>query len=298
MKRVVILGNRGFIGSHLERHFRSKNPDLETVGRDLPDFDMTSVDDVKKLSRLFGMDTIVIMLSAIKRQFGDTVEAFNKNLKMTINLCHLLQTYSVGRFVFFSSAAVYGEDIHNTNITEETPVNPTSYYGMMKFTSERLYWKVLSQSEKTSLLILRPPTIYGPGDKGLTYGPVKFISSAVKGEEITLWGDGTELRDFVFINDVAEIVFKLTFSSYSGVINLASGISHSYCDILKVVESFSGRKLDVTSRPRTKAKVDNIFDNRKLLSAIGGHYFTPMQQGVKALYEHILSETNVPISNS
>lgn len=283
------MGHRGFIGQHLEKCFHIGSPEVEVVGRDLPDVDLTSEDDVKAISEFFELNTAVIMLSAVKRQFGDNLDVFILNLKMTTNLCYLLEKQPVGRFVFFSSSAVYGEDIHNTDITEDTSVHPTSYYGMFKFISERLYRKVLSMHKQSSLLILRPPVIYGPGDEGGTYGPVKFTNAVVKKEELTLWGDGTELREFMFIDDVSDIVHRLTFSSYDGVINLASGTSYSFRDVLNTVESVSGCKLCVNSRPRTKAKVDNSFNNERLLEEIGSYSFTSLAEGTKALYEHLIA---------
>ena len=64
-----------------------------------------------------------------------------------------------------SSAAVYGEDIDNLNITEETPINIRSYYGNSKYASERLFCQVLSCSSSLPLAILRPPLVYGKGDE-------------------------------------------------------------------------------------------------------------------------------------
>ena len=194
MRRLLILGHKGFIGQHLEKHFRSYSPEIDIVGIDLPDVNLTSETDIKTIAKLFDRTTAVIMLATIKRQFGDTLDVFIQNLKMATNLCNLIKKHPIGRFVFFSSSAVYGEDIHNINITEDTPVYPTSYYGMVKYISERLYWKALNSNEQGSLLILRPPTIYGPGDEGGTYGPVKFTNAAMKKEGLTLWGDGSELR--------------------------------------------------------------------------------------------------------
>lgn len=287
IKRILILGHKGFIGQHLKNLFNSDFPEVEVIGIDLPDIDLTSESDLEKITDFFDINTAVIMLATIKRQFGDTLEVFNQNLKMTTNLCHLLQKRPIGRFVFFSSSAVYGEDIHNTNITEETPVHPTSYYGMAKLISERLYWKALNANEHSSLLILRPPTIYGPGDEGGTYGPIKFANAALMKQELTLWGDGSELREFLFVDDIVDIVQRLMFSSFNGTINLASNNSYSFRDVLDCVESVSGYKLHINSRPRTKAKVDNVFSNKKLLREIGGYTFTSLSEGVKALYGHL-----------
>lgn len=284
IQRVLILGHKGFIGQHLERRFRKGNPVVEVEGRDLPETDLTSESGLETISNLLTPDTAVIMLSAIKRQFGDTLDAFNQNLKMTTNLCSLLQKKPVGRFIYFSSSAVYGEDIHNAGITEDTPVCPTSYYGIVKYTSERLYRKALEAYKDTSLLVFRPPTIYGPGDKGDTYDPVRFVHAAVRKEELTLWGDGTELREFIFIEDVADIVHQLTFSQFDGILNLASGTSYSFQDILNSVELISGHKLKLNYKARTKDKVDNAFLNGKLLKQTGGYDFTPLDKGIRMLY--------------
>lgn len=288
-KRIVILGNKGFIGRHLERHFRKNSPNVEVIGKNLPEVDLIKKDAVMAMAQLFDVNTVVILLAAKKRQFGDTMDAFDQNLKIVMNLCLLLQQRPVGRFIFFSSSAVYGEDIHNTSITEETPVCPTSYYGMAKFISERLLWKVLSQQRQSSLLIVRPPTIYGPGDKGETYGPVKFTNAAIKRESITLWGDGSELREFMYIDDIVDIIHRLVFSPFNGVVNIASGISYSFCDVLNILESIAECKLPVKSQLRSKAKVDNVFLNDKLLREIGPYSFTPLLQGIRALYNHLNS---------
>ena len=291
ISRLLILGNKGFIGRHLEKRFRSCNPETEVLGVGRADVDLTSENDVKKLAEFFDLKTAIVMLSAIKRQFGDNLDAFTQNLKMTVNLCRFLQEQPVGRFVYFSSSAVYGEDIHNTNITEATPVQPTSYYGMVKYISERLYWKALKAHNGSSLLILRPPTIYGPGDEGGTYGPVKFLNAAVKNEELVLWGNGNELREFVYIDAVVEMVFRLIFSAFDGVVNLSCGTSYSFRDVLDAIESISGKKLHIKSRPRTKNKVDNGFSNDNLLKEIGNYTFTPLHQGLETLYKHLISES-------
>jgi UDP-glucose 4-epimerase len=289
LKRIVILGNKGFIGRHLERHFHKNSPDVEVIGKNLPEVDLTDKDQVLAIAQLFDVDTAVILLAAKKRQFGDTMDAFGQNLRIATNLCSLLEQRPVGRFVFFSSSAVYGEDVHNTNITEETPVCPTSYYGMAKFISERLLWKTLSRQRQSPFLIVRPPTIYGPGDKGETYGPVKFTNAAIKKESITLWGDGSELREFMYIDDIADIIRRLIFSPFNGVVNIASGTSYSFCDVLNVLESIAQCKLSVKSQPRSKIKVDNVFINDRLVRAIGPYTFTPLAQGLRALYNHLNS---------
>jgi UDP-glucose 4-epimerase len=287
MNKIIIIGHKGFIGKNIKNRFYSENIEVEVLGIDLPDVDLISHNDVNMLANLFDLNTTVIMLAAIKRQFGDNLDIFEQNLMMTTNLCRLLKDHPVRRFIFLSSAAVYGEDVHNTNITEETPVYPTSYYGMVKFISERLYWKTLVPNENSSLVILRPTTIYGPGDKGDSYGPVKFVNAAVNKKELTLWGNGTELRDFVYIDDVVEILFKLTFNTFDGVLNLASGTSCSFRDVLEAVEEIFELKLCINSRPRTKEKVDNHYSNKLIRNVLTDFKFTNLMDGLNKMCDYI-----------
>jgi UDP-glucose 4-epimerase len=80
----------------------------------------------------------LVLAAAVKKQFGDTLEAHRQNMAIIENVCRLLEAYPVRRVIFMSSAAVYGEETENTDISELTPVNPTSFYGINKYTGERL----------------------------------------------------------------------------------------------------------------------------------------------------------------
>lgn len=285
IRRVLILGHTGFIGAHLISCFERHSPDIQLIGKSYPPFDLTQYRDASELADICDEHTVLIMLSAIKRQFADDIESFVRNLMMVVNLCKMLQQRPVGRVIFLSSAAVYGEDIHNTGITEDTPICPTSYYGMAKFTSERLLWKTFSSSAQGSLLVLRPPTVYGPGDQGNTYGPAGFVKAAIDNGPITLWGDGEELRDFVFVEDLTSIVHCLTFHEYEGVLNVASGTSCSFREMLDITSRLVPYDLDIRSRPRTKRKVDNVFLNDKLRSVLPNVRFTGMREGIARMID-------------
>jgi len=289
-KKVVILGHTGLIGRHLFDYFRDKHPDLEVIGRSFPPTDLTKPSVAAEVSELFNLETTVILLSAIKRQFGDSLDSFTQNLNITTNLCRVLESKPVRLLIYFSSAAVYGEDVNNLEISENTPVCPTSFYGMMKFISERLLWKTFEQNDKCFLIVVRPPTIYGPGDEGDTYGPVKFVNADVNNDDVTLWGDGNELREFVYIDDIVRIIHHLAFSNFEGVLNLASGRSYSFLDVLKTVESVSEKSLQINSRQRTKAKVDNAFINNRLIKEVGNIEFTSIADGIKALLNSRISK--------
>ena len=284
IRRVLILGHTGFIGTHLTRQVAADHAGLEVVGRAPVALDLTHEQSRGSLYELFDPGTAVLMLAAVKRQFGDNVDAFSRNIAMVMNLCRLLQERPIGRLIYFSSAAVYGEETHDLHITEETCVNPMSYYGTAKFAGECLFRQLIRARPDVSLLCIRPPLVYGAGDRGETYGPSGFIRSVIRGKPITLWGDGTELREFVYVEDIARIVSQLVSSDHQGVLNVASGSSYSFRTALDVLERLSPGPLEVSSRPRTKKSVDNGFDNERLRTLLPAHHFTPLEEGMRKAF--------------
>jgi UDP-glucose 4-epimerase len=285
MPRILILGHTGFIGSHLTAHLKRELPEIEVIGRAPTSLDLTQENEARSLAKLFDSYTAVVMLAATKRQFGDNLDTYSRNVQMVINLCRLLQERPVARILYFSSAAVYGEDVHNTAITEETCVRPTSYYGAAKYAAECLLRKVFSTQPESSLLVLRPPLIYGPGDHGETYGPSGFVRAVIRGAKITLWGDGTEMREFIFVEDLVRIVTQLIFHEASGVVNVASGAKYTFRGALDIALALAPRQVEVASRPRTKRSVDNAFCNERLLELLPQFAFTALESGMRQTYE-------------
>lgn len=283
-RRVVILGRSGFIGSHLMRMY-STQTDLDVVGRSSVELDLCQEAQVRTLAPLCGLQTVLVMCAAIKRQRGDSVETFWRNLQMIVNLCAVLKEHPIGRLISLSSTAVYGEAVPNFQITEATPVCPTSWYGIGKYTAERLLAQALAPHPQSSLVILRPPLLYGPNDPAGGYGPSGFIQAALRGAGITLWGDGTERREFIFIDDAVEAIRRLTFHDYAGVLNLVSGTSYTFRDVIEIVSRVTGRTLQVASRPRSKPKADHGFCNGLLRTALPDLAFTALAAGIQRTVE-------------
>jgi len=282
--RIVIFGHTGFIGRHLERFLKEKHPELEIIGASLPSVDLTK--DSAPVKGLFGMKTAVIMLSALKREHGDNLDNFLKNVKMAVNVCKQIENNPVKRFIYFSSAAVYGEDVQNLSINEDSPVTPTTYYGIAKHSCERLLRKATGSGKGSALTILRPPIIYGPGDNS-GYSPSGFAKTAMRGETIKLWGDGTEKREFIFVEDVARAVEKLVLNNHDCTLNLASGKSYTFAEIIDELSKLTNSEIKVESRKRTKEKADHGFENTALLKVFPEFSFTPLSEGLKKTIDAI-----------
>ncbi len=279
-KKIIVLGNSGFIGKHLESYLVNQFPDIKVIGYSTKDIDLTDEKDAQKLVKDFDLNTAVVMCSMVKKEFGDNLDSYVKNLTMAINLCRVLDVATVKRFVYVSSTAVYGEDIENTSITEQTYIQPTSYYGMAKYASENLFQKVFSSKHAGKLLILRPPFVYGAKDRSQAYGPAGFIKKALANEKVILWGDGMELREFIYIDDLLDVVGRMLLGGHTGVINVVSGMKYNFKDILDIIETQLKTTLCIETRERTKNKANHCFSNNLIKSLLPGIIFTSLDKGI------------------
>ena len=283
-KQIVILGHSGFIGSHLER-LLSKSANWNVVGRSLPDIDLTNQEHASRLTPFLVPESTLVLVAAVKRQFGDTLEAFRQNMAIVENICRLLETHPVKRVIFMSSSAVYGEETENTRISEQTPVNPTSYYGINKYAAERLLRKACTTNQLTSLVCLRPPLVYGPDDQARTYGPSGFSVAALEGAPITLWGDGTELREFIYIDDLCRLIEFFADNEFEGELNVVSGTPYCFADVITALKK-KLPDLEVNTRSRSRQKANNAFDASRIKSLLPANFrFTSLEEGLARILD-------------
>ena len=282
--RTVILGHSGFIGRCIHAEIARIYPNTETIGLSYPDIDLCAEADLPRLEELCEPSTTVVMCSGIKKQYGDDLHIFRRNIRMIENLCRLLEKRPVRRLIFLSSAGVYGEETDNLQITESTRIAPSSYYGTAKFASERLLAQVFANQDQGTLLTLRPPLAYGPGDTSRSYGPSGFIWGAMRERKITLWGQGDELRDLVFVDDIATIVARLLFERRSATVNLATGTSVSFRQMAELAATLVPHEVEIIVRDRTKPKADQGYLNTALLELLPDLSFTELSQGMACIY--------------
>jgi UDP-glucose 4-epimerase len=281
---LIVLGSTGFIGSkvYTSLNLDSKN---SVTGISSNQVDLSDTDSYKKLKNIITTDSTIIMCVGVKKQLGDNVDIFEKNLFIINNFVRSVLNLNPKKIVFISSASVYGEDVkHLGKIDENTLVVNRSYYGMAKYMSELLLSKVCAEL-KTELVILRPPLIYGDGDLSFGYGPTGFLRKALDGESITMWGSGTELREFIYIDDIVGIIKKLIYSDFNGVLNVVRGKSYTYADITSIIRDDLCLDLEISFRKRTKEKVDHIFSSDRIENVIPDFSFTNLESGIKLMYQ-------------
>ena len=281
VERIVVLGGAGLVGEAVTRILSATYPGIKLDSLSSSDLDLTQTRSIDDLADLLDRKTVLVMCAALRREAGDDLSTFQKNMAMAVHLCSALEKVPPLQIIYFSSTAVYGEDIHWDGLNEQTPVTPRSYYGNAKFASERLLVKSAEKLKDTPLSILRPPVIYGPGDRNVNYGPATFAQKAQRGEQIVLWGDGTEKREFIYVDDVARVVEVLIAHPFHCILNLAAGVPSDFQEILQILKELLPVRLNVDSRPRSKDKVDHIFDNSQFRQLIPDFSFTPLKAGIE-----------------
>lgn len=286
--KIILIGHTGFIGNNIYKYL-SKTINYDLVGISRNEIDLTKQKSYKAISKKFTPETILIMCAGVKKQLGDDLNIYENNMNITTNFCRALLEARLKRIIYFSSASVYGEDVmYYDKISESTPVQPKSYYGIAKYTSERLIQRITAET-KTELIILRPPLTYGKDDSSRGYGPTDFVYKAVEGKEIQLWGDGSEFREFVYVDDIGRAVRQLIHSHFNGILNLVSGKSYTFKEIVDHLNNIKGLELKYKSRERTKEKVDHHYSNELFKQVLGDFKFTDLMDGLKNMYQSIVN---------
>jgi UDP-glucose 4-epimerase len=238
VKKAVITGGAGFIGTHLAEGLKKEGYDVGII--DLKQG--SDVRDLKNLKQAFVGASLVFHLAAqprVQYSIEHPAETDAINVGGTVAVLEAAKEAGVKRIVFSSSSAVYGEQ-KEMPLKETMSVHPMSPYALQKYIGE-LYCKLFSEMYEVSTVCLRYFNVYGHGaDPQGPYALVvaKFLDQRIKNEPMTITGDGTQTRDFVHVQDVLRANILAATSERVGrgeVINIGSGSSASVNDIAQLI---------------------------------------------------------------
>ena len=286
--KTILVGSTGFIGRQIKAELVKRQTNFEVVDRK----DINLIDDISatSLGERLNKNTKVIFCSGIKKQLGDNFENWSANEKITNNLIKALKKSPPSHLVYLSSAAVFGEEKNfDETIDEQTTRHGTSFYAASKISAENILF-LIGQTLSFPVSIVRPPLIYGVGDASRGYGPTGFCFNSIEKKTIALWGDGEEKREFIAVEDLAEICVKLSDLAYDGSLNIVSGKSATFKDIIEIINSTEGFNVEFEYRARTKAKIDHEFNPENLYKVLGNYKFITLADGVKKLLMSIKRE--------
>ncbi len=259
--KILILGGTGFLGKSINDCEKIKK-NFEITNINSKELDLRENELVDNLIQLYNENTTIIFLSAVKRNLGDSIKTYKMNMDIAMTVVHAIQRKPVKNLIYLSSCAVYGEKNNQFKYSENSKINPTSFYGSSKVAIEELLKLMSNTNRIENLTILRPTTIYG--DINIpTYCPSGLVGKSISEKNIELWGDGSELRDFFYIKDFIEVINYFLKNPKNIVLNICSGKSTTFKDLAQKIAS-KIEKIEIKNKLRTNELVNHTYNNQLL----------------------------------
>jgi UDP-glucose 4-epimerase len=301
--RALVLGGSGFIGSHLVDALRAdghrvrifdRQPDRFRDELKGVDYRYGSLGDVADVAEaLAGIDVVFHLVSTSVPSTSnlDPVADVQGNLVPAIQLLDQMRRLDVRRIVFLSSGGtVYGNPT-TSPVTEAHSMNPICSYGVVKVAIEN-YLFMYRDLYGIEPIVVRPSNPVGPrqGHLGVQGVVPTFLRRLLDGDPITVWGDGTVVRDYIDISDLALLCARAGGSDAVGVFNAGSGVGTSIRDVLSIIESVTGRQAEVEYQPARQFDVQSIvLDNGLARRTFGWSPTVPLDESIRRLWSWLLA---------
>jgi len=313
ISRVVVTGGAGFIGSWLARELLGRGYSVIVldnfcsgswenlrglhgkVGFKVVDGDVRDRHIVRKVMKDAEGVVHLAALIDVEASVRDPFETHDVNVNGTLNVLYEAVKAGVRRFVFASSTAVYG-DANPLPLKEDYPPRPISPYAASKAAAEG-YCLAFNKCYGLETVILRYFNVYGPGQRNSAYSGVitKFLENALKGKPLTVYGDGCQTRDFIYVDDVIEAtVLALEDDGLEGeTFNVCTGKPTSVNELVEVVRAITGKDLKVVYDKLRKGDIrSNYGDPSKARKTLGFKAKTSLKEGIETIVNN-LSDSSI-----
>ena len=301
MKKILVTGGAGFIGSHvaealINRGYAVTILDdlsggfLDNVVRGVS-FVEGSINDVALVERLFEQEryAYVFHLAAYAAEgLSHFIKRFNynNNLIGSVNLINASVNYGVKCFVFTSSIAVYGAS-PQLPMTEETPPRPEDPYGIAKLAVEQEL-RVCKEMFDLDYIIFRPHNVYGErqniGDKYRNVVGI-FMNQILQGKPMTIFGAGTQTRAFSHIADVAPIIAESIEApqAYNQIFNIGADQPYSINELAECVARAMGVEPAMIHLPARNEVINAYSSHEKVARVFGERNLVPLEEGLQRM---------------
>ncbi|TDT52010.1 SDR family oxidoreductase [Fonticella tunisiensis] len=300
--KVLVTGGAGFIGSNIVDRLIELNHDVAVVdnlstgrrenlnpGAEFYNVDIVNKEDLTRVFEAFKPEICIHHAAQIdvQRSIKEPDYDADVNIVGTINVLNACRLSGARKIIYASSAAVYGEPEY-LPLDENHKVEPISYYGVSKHTPEH-YIKIFSQLYGLRYTILRYSNVYGIRQDPMGEGGVIaiFLNKLVKGEVPTIFGDGEQTRDFIYVKDVVEANIAALTRGDGYILNISTNTCISINDLVKKMIEASGRELKPNYGPARKGDIIHSYmDNRRAAEVLGWEPRYGLVEGLRETYEY------------
>jgi UDP-glucose 4-epimerase len=303
MKRILITGGCGFIGSNLVAHLLESGGyavsvlDNEVLGKrehiesDEIDFVRGDVRDLKTVERAVAGKDVVVHLAADTRVMDSIADPrfnFENNVQGTFNVLWAMKRAGVARLVNASTGgAILGEvppPVHEGMLPE-----PQSPYGASKLAAEG-YCSAFSGSYGMRTLSLRFSNVYGPRSFHKGSVVAAFCKRILEEKPLIVYGDGSQVRDYVFTGDLCAGIRAAIESDYNGVLQLGTGVGTDLNLLIEILKKTVGRPVEVEYQDFRAGELRKTFcDISRARKVIGYDPRTTLEDGIRRTWEWFVS---------
>jgi UDP-glucose 4-epimerase len=300
--RTVVTGGAGFIGSNLVDALVERGDEVVVLddvstgrrenvegavsrGAELVELDVRDAEAVSAAIERAQPEVIFHLAAQIdvRKSVADPAHDSRVNVEGTINVLNAALAHGVRRVVNTSTGgAIYGEG-QILPAPENHPVAPESPYGLSKFCAEN-YCALFTRLHGLSTVSLRYGNVYGPRQDPLGEAGVIaiFCGKLLDGGRPTIFGDGTQTRDYVFVGDVVDANLRAADSEATGPFNVGRGVETSVLDIVAALASISDNGFEADHAPPRTGEVQHIaLDTSRTQAEFGWQARVDLEQGLR-----------------
>lgn len=285
--KIAIFGSAGFVGKNLLDAFTKKNIDLvsvDIVELNLPGVTHYAIDIQNKqdISKITAGCDLIINLAAhpLSKSFAEIKANLEVNVLGLVNILEAARNSNVKKIIFTSASSLIGSAVEG-RVKESDCPNPKTPYGIAKLASEHLL-RIYQENYGIDFTIFRFFNIYGPYQKGPALIP-NVYSSIKSNQLIEVYGNGSQIRDYVFVPDIVEF-FIQSMRSNAGrnkVINMGRGIGNSVIDVIEIASKILEIKPSIKFNEARKGEISNfVADTTLLKSEFGRVPQTTLRDGM------------------
>jgi len=331
MKRALVLGAGGFIGSHMAKRLKKDGYWVRGVDLKHPEFSTSACDDFQ-IADLRSVESVnqVLRVDSSNSEIFDEIYQFaadmggagfvftgahdadimHNSATINLNVLECLRTLNnslsknITKIFYSGSACMYPaynqEDPDNPDCREESayPAAPDSEYGWEKLFSERLYL-AYSRNYDIPVAIARYHNIFGPEgtwDGGREKAPAAIcrkIASATPGGQIEIWGDGKQTRSFLYIDECIEATIQLMKSAnFIGPVNIGSEEMVTINQLVEITSEIAGKKITISHIDGPLGVRGRNSNNDLIRKELNWDYKMTLKEGIGITYEWISEQVN------